>query len=269
LALTPDLVSTTDLAAERLRLAQELLGYRFKRPGLLAEALTHRSATQGRLKRRGTGSNERLEFLGDRVLGLLIAEWLIERFPDEQEGKLGLRFADLVSREALSDIGTTIGYAKAVTLGAASAATEAAGANVLADAMEAALAALYLDGGLDEARLFVRRAWEQRVSGQILPPEDAKTTLQMWLQGRGKPLPVYTVVSTEGPSHAPKFVISVSGAGRNGVGEAGTKRAAERAAAAALLAQLLSPDRSSTPNRSNPLERPAPNEHAKHTEHSK
>jgi ribonuclease-3 len=229
---------TADVAGERLRLAQDLLGHRFARPDLLAEALTHRSAAQGRLKRRGGASNERLEFLGDRVLGLLIAEWLIERYPDEQEGKLGVRFADLVSREALAEVGQTIGYAKAVTLGTASAATEAAGANVLADAMEAALGALYLDSGLEEARRFVRQAWEQRMAAQIRPPEDPKTTLQMWLQGRGKPLPVYEVVSAEGPSHAPTFVISVSGAGRTGVGEAGTKRAAERAAAAALLEQL-------------------------------
>ncbi len=234
---------TPDTAGDRLRLAQDLLGHRFERPELLAEALTHRSATHGRQKRRGTGSNERLEFLGDRVLGLIIAEWLIERFPDEQEGKLGLRFADLVSREALAEIGTTIGYARAVTLGSASAAAEAAGMNVLADAMEAALAAIYLDAGIGAARAFVRRVWERRVASQTLPPEDPKTLLQMWLQGRGKPLPVYQVVSSVGPSHAPKFVISVAGAGREGVGEAGTKRAAERAAAAALLAQLVPPER--------------------------
>ena len=232
---------TADPGAARIRLAQDLLGHEFARPELLAEALTHRSAAQGR-SRRGTGSNERLEFLGDRVLGLLIAEWLIERFPDEQEGKLGLRFADLVSREALAAIGNSIGYGKAVSLGTPSAATEAAGANVLADAIEAALAALYLDSGLDQARHFVRRVWEKRITGQVLPPEDAKTTLQMWLQGRGKPLPVYDVVAATGPSHAPHFVISVTGAGKTGVGEGGTKRSAERAAAAALLAQLVPGD---------------------------
>ena len=230
---------TPAVSGENLRLAQALLGHEFNRPDLLAEALTHRSAAQGRSRRSPGGSNERLEFLGDRVLGLLIAEWLIERFPEEQEGKLGLRFADLVSREALAEVGTRIGYARAVSLGAASAATEAAGANVLADAMEAALGALFLDAGLEQARLFVRRAWEERIAGQVLPPEDPKTSLQMWLQGRGKPLPLYEVVSTEGPSHAPVFVIRVSGAGKSGSGEAGTKRAAERAAAAALLAQLL------------------------------
>ena len=230
---------TPAVSGENLRLAQALLGHEFNRPDLLSEALTHRSAAHGRSRRTSGGSNERLEFLGDRVLGLLIAEWLIERFPEEQEGKLGLRFADLVSREALAEIGTRIGYARAVSLGAASAATEAAGANVLADAMEAALGALFLDAGLEQARLFVRRAWEARIGAQVLPPEDPKTSLQMWLQGRGKPLPVYEVVSAEGPSHAPVFVIRVSGAGKSGSGEAGTKRAAERAAAAALLAQLV------------------------------
>jgi ribonuclease-3 len=234
---------TLESAGGNLHLAQDLLGYTFRRPDLLSEALTHRSAAQGRKRIRGMGSNERLEFLGDRVLGLLIAEWLIERFPNEQEGKLGLRFADLVSREALAEVGTRIGYAKLVSLGTASAATQAAGANVLADAMEAALGALFLDAGLDEARRFVRGAWEPRIGQQILPPEDPKTTLQMWLQGRGKPLPVYQVVSMEGPSHAPKFVMSVSGGGRTGTGQAGTKRAAEREAAADLLAQLTKKER--------------------------
>ncbi len=229
---------TPEGSGDRERLAQDLLGHEFGRKELITEALTHRSAAQGRARLRATGSNERLEFLGDRVLGLLIAEWLIERFPDEPEGKLGLRFADLVSREALAEIGTGIGYGRTVTTGTASAATASAGTNVLADAMEAALGALFLDAGLEQARLFVRRAWASRIEAQILPPEDPKTMLQMWLQGRGKPLPIYQVVSSEGPSHAPSFVISVTGAGRTGTGKAGTKRAAERAAAAALLAQL-------------------------------
>src|ERR1700738_3878856 len=125
-----------------------ILGHVFQRPAVLAEALTHRSATQG--KGRARASNERLEFIGDRVLGLAMAEWLAERFPREQEGELGRRLASLGSPP------------------------------VLADAREAALGALYMDGGLDVARDFVRRAWNEAMVLQAEPPKDAKTALQEW-----------------------------------------------------------------------------------------
>jgi ribonuclease-3 len=219
--------------AERLPAAERLLHYRFARPELLREALTHRSASGGRLARRGNRSNERLEFLGDRVLGLIMAEWLAERFPNEQEGDLGLRFASLVSREALSDIAGALGMTPLLSVNGTPPTP-----NSLADALEATLAAIYLDGGLDQARDFVRRLWNDRLTRQLQPPADPKTTLQMWLQGRGKPLPEYTVIANEGPPHAPKFIVTVTGADQQGQGEAGTKRAAERAAAAALLERL-------------------------------
>lgn len=227
---------TDEAGTDRLRLAEALIGHEFRKRALLQQALTHRSAASGRARRRGEGSNERLEFLGDRVLGLVVAEWLIERFPDEQEGALGLRFADLVSRDALIAVAEDIGLGQAILLGDASA--ELSASNILADALEAALGALYLDAGLDAAQRFIRRAWEARLSARAHPPEDPKTSLQVWLQGRGKKLPVYEVVSAEGPSHAPRFVVSVSGGGKQGVGEGTTKRAAEREAARALLEQL-------------------------------
>jgi ribonuclease-3 len=223
--------------AKRLALAQDLLAYRFNRPALLREALTHRSAAHGR--RRHTGSNERLEFIGDRVLGLVIAEWLVQRFPKEQEGDLGPRHAYLVSREALADIGVEIGFSRVLSLGSSEASAGVASlANVLADALEAAIGAIFLDSGLDAARAFVRRAWAGAIDRQVLPPKDAKTALQEWFLARGKALPRYDVLSSEGPSHAPQFVITVTGGNQTGRGEAGTKRAAEREAAADLMRKL-------------------------------
>ena len=143
---------------------ETILGHSFSRPALLREAMTHRSAT--RHGARGTGSNERLEFIGDRVLGLLMAEWLIERFPREQEGDLGRRLARLVSQPLLAEVSEAIGLGEVdrVSPGEARAGVRRR-ATVLADALEAALGALYLDGGLDRARDFVRRAWDRRDDG--------------------------------------------------------------------------------------------------------
>ncbi|MBV8912343.1 MAG: ribonuclease III [Acetobacteraceae bacterium] len=226
--------------AERLRAAERLLGHNFANPGLLTEALTHRSATQAvRRGRKRTKSNERLEFMGDRVLGLLIAEWLIERFPDEQEGALGPRHAHLVSRRVLAEIAERAGLSEALAIGPSEARAGVGQlANVLADAMEAAIGAMYLDGGLDAARRFVRAAWAAELDSMGEPPKDPKTELQEWLMARGLPLPVYQVASRTGPPHRPEFVMQVLGAGKAATGTAGSKRLAEREAAANLLAQL-------------------------------
>lgn len=226
----------------QLEVAEAILGHRFAQPAMLAEALTHRSAVPGRGtrgERRGGGSNERLEFVGDRVLGLLVAEWLLERFPDEQEGELARRHAHLVSRDVLAAIADRARLSEALAL-APNEVRAGVGqlANTLADAMEAALGALYLDAGLDPVRRFVRGAWTEAMERQVLPPKDPKTALQEWLMARGKPLPEYVVVERTGPSHAPVFTVEVSGDGRAGRGTAGAKRDAERAAAAELLARL-------------------------------
>ncbi len=247
---------------------ETLMQWRFRRPELLSEALTHRSAANAqssyarRPGERRTGprarrprlddhevapekplrSNERLEFIGDRVLGLLMAEWLIERYPDEPEGQIGLRHARLVSRPVLAEIAAAIGLSEAL---AVSDHETRAGvrqvATVLADAVEAVLGAAFLDGGLEPARTFIRTAWAGMIEAQTLPPKDAKTALQEWLLGRGRNLPLYVVESAEGPSHAPVFVIRAVAGALSGVGTASTKRAAESAAAADLLAQLSRP----------------------------
>lgn len=217
-----------------------ILGYRFTRADLPREALTHRSALQGRHSGRGSnnrgpngrGSNERLEFMGDRVLGLLMAEWLIERFPGEQEGDLGRRLASLVSQPVLANVADTIGLGEALSVapGEARAGVKRR-ATVLADALEAALGAIYLDGGLEPAREFVRRAWGGAMEAQADPPKDAKTALQEWAQKRGFDLPVYTVSDRSGPSHAPVFVVTVAAGDFRAEGTAGNKRAAEQLAA--------------------------------------
>jgi len=227
--------------------AEDILGHEFARPDLLREALTHRSAVVGRKLARGrtartggAGSNERLEFVGDRVLGLLVAEWLAERFPHEQEGQLGPRLAHLVSQPVLAAIAGQLGLPAALSVAPGeSRAGVRRLATVLADAMEALIGALYLDGGLAPARRFVRRAWEGAMTGLAEPPKDPKTGLQEWLLGRGMKLPSYTVLSRQGPPHNPVFVIGVSADGQDGTGTAGTKRLAERLAAADLLAKLL------------------------------
>ncbi|WP_428375454.1 ribonuclease III [Lichenicoccus sp.] len=230
---------------------EALMHWRFRRPELLSEALTHRSAanvhdsTRGRPAARsrraasGTRSNERLEFIGDRVLGLLMAEWLIERYPDEPEGEIGLRHARLVSRAVLAGIAAGMGLSDALAVSEhETRAGVRQAATVLADAIEAVLGAAYLDGGLEPARTFIRSAWAEAIEAQTLPPKDPKTALQEWLLGCRRQLPVYVVESALGPSHAPVFVIRVTAAGLSGVGTASTKRAAESAAAADLLGQL-------------------------------
>ena len=221
------------------------LGHRFADPSLLRLALTHRSVSGGaasglgRGRRRGVGSNERLEFIGDRVLGLAVAEWLLERFPDEQEGGLGSRHAHLVSREALARVAVTLGLEAELALAPdALAAGVGALANVLADAAEAVLGALYLDGGIAPARAVVRRYWADELARDREPPKDAKTALQEWLLARGRPLPDYVETGREGPSHAPVFRIEARSREQVGAGEAASKRMAEQIAAAALLGRL-------------------------------
>lgn len=220
---------------ETLAQAGLLLGHEFARPELLGEALTHRSAAGA----RGVGSNERLEFIGDRVLGLIVAEWLIERFPAEQEGKLGPRLAALVSKPALAAIAETHGVADMIAVAPGEARRGvSAQANVLADALEAMIGALYLDAGLAAARSFVRRVMEDTVEAQAAPPKDPKTALQEWALKRALALPAYSVVEQSGPSHAPSFVVRVVVGSESAEARAGAKRAAEQEAARMLLGVL-------------------------------
>lgn len=210
---------------------RERLGHDFANPALLDTALTHRSAATG------VESNERLEFLGDRVLGLCMAEWLSERFPREREGDLGKRLALLVARESLAPIAEAMGLAAAVRVPPAESRSGLRErANVLADALEALLGALYLDGGLPAARAVIRREWAGLMEATAAPPMSAKTRLQELTLGRGAGLPEYEAVSTTGPAHAPLFVVRVRAMGREAEGMGESKRVAETTAAENWLA---------------------------------
>lgn len=216
---------------------QQRLGYAFKDPSLLSHALTHRSAADPR--RDMLDSNERLEFLGDRVLALVMAEWLSERFPSEREGSLGKRLSVLVAAETLARVGDAIGLPAVLRIPPAEGRTGLRGrATVIADATEALIGALYLDGGLAVAQAFVRREWAAHIAADPTPPMSAKSRLQEHTLGRAEGLPEYRLISTTGPSHMPVFVVSVLAAGREAEGRGESKRAAEQAAAEAWLAAL-------------------------------
>ena len=207
------------------------LGHRFKDPALLAQALTHRSF--------GSPHNERLEFLGDGVIGCVIAEELYGRFPDTPEGKLHLLKVSLVRETALSEVARGIELSGFLKLGAGEASDRP---SILADAMEAVYGAVFLDGGYEAVRRVVRKTFEQRLAG-LDPgksPKDAKTRLQELLQSRGEKLPEYRVIATTG--EAPQQVFEVecaaAGLGLRATGSGASRRSAEQQAAAGLLEQL-------------------------------
>ncbi len=229
-----------DEAAPGLSTLEETLGHRFAKSDLLIEALTHPSAFRRRgISRRGY---ERLEFLGDRVLGLIIAELLWRRFPEEAEGELTRRHTYLVRREALAEVAAAVGLgARLIVSKGEDSAGVRENKSVLADVCEAVIAALYLDGGLDVARNFVEQGWELRLSKLGAPPRDPKTHLQEWVQARGLKLPEYETVATEGPAHKRRFTVTVKVEGLEQATASATgssKRGAEIAAAAAALAAL-------------------------------
>jgi ribonuclease-3 len=211
---------------------QRRLGHEFADAGLLRRALTHPSAD---------GVNyQRFEFLGDRVLGLVIAGWLLEAYPDADEGELAVRFNALVRKEACAEVAVRAGLGGHVVMGGGE---EKAGgrqkAAILADACEAVIAALYLDGGLSAAERFIKAEWTPLLDKSVSVPQDAKTALQEWAQGAGKPVPKYLLDGRTGPDHAPEFTVSVQVEGQPGMQAKGaSKRQAEQAAARAMLENL-------------------------------
>jgi len=213
------------------------LGHEFKDKGLLQRALTHASASTAL-------SNERLEFLGDRVLGLVVADKLHRLFPKDPEGLLALKLNALVRRDACAAAAVASGLPEHVVLAASEEASGGRRKNaILAGLCEAVIAALYLDGGYEAARAFIEKYWEEAFAHLSQDMRDAKTALQEWAQSRGsRDAPVYRLIGREGPDHAPRFVVEVAivGAG-SATGDGNSKREAEQAAAAALLADVDRP----------------------------
>ncbi len=210
------------------------LRYRFRDANRLQQALTHRSWNAA-----ASGSDyERLEFLGDRVLALIITELLLGRFPQASEGKLGAKLSVLVSGRVLADIGRSLSLSQFIL--AAEGGREPSPAqrdSVIADCCEAVIGGLYLDGGLDAARTFVRRFWGPLIDTDMSRP--AKTELQEWAQGQGLPLPRYRTVTKTGPAHEPEFTVELVVSGCPTVEATGpTIRSAEQRAAERMLGVL-------------------------------
>ena len=214
---------------------ERTIGYRFKDADLLERALTHISALKGAQTR--AGSYQRLEFLGDHVLGLAISEMLFRAFPKANEGELSRRLADLVRGETCAEVARAIDIGAALRLGTSE--TNAGGRSrvaILADVCEALIGAVFLDGGYDAASEFIERFWGERMRKPARPLRDPKTVLQEWAQARGLPTPSYREVERTGPHHDPEFRVTVALPNREpaeGMGR--SKRSAEQAAAATML----------------------------------
>lgn len=206
-------------------------GHAFKDLRLAETALTHSSAV------KALANNERLEFLGDRVLGLVVADMLFRQFPDAREGDIAPRFNALVDARTCSEIGIEMQLVELVRADAAlKARTRGLGGNYLADAVEALIAALYIDGGIDAARHFIQRYWEPRLSMVLNKPVNPKSELQEWIAKDSDARPEYAIEKREGPDHQPVFTVSVAVRGfAPSLGTGSSRRAAEEAAATAFL----------------------------------
>ncbi|UWQ22896.1 ribonuclease III [Jannaschia sp. W003] len=221
--------------SRELEAFQDRLGHRFAQPELLVRAVTHASFSSDQRP-----SNERMEFLGDRVLGLVMAEALMEGDREAPEGQLAPRFNALVRKETCAAIAREIDLGAVLRLGKSERMTGGRRKEaLLGDGVEALIAGVYMDAGFQKAREVVLALWGGRIDAVEDDARDPKTTLQEWAQGRGMAPPRYEVVDRSGPDHAPTFVIRASlGDGREATGEAAAKRAAEQAAAKALLGMV-------------------------------
>jgi len=216
---------------------EERIGFRFRDPALLEQALTHISALGG--ARNRAASYQRLEFLGDHVLGLVISDMLFRAFARADEGEMSRRLADLVRKEACAEVARSIDLGSAIRLGASEANAGGRGrAAILADACEALIGAVFVDGGYPAAAALIERLWSARMHAPARPLRDSKTVLQEWAQARGLPTPAYREIERIGPDHNPEFRVTVELPDlRPAEGLGRSKRAAEQAAAAAMLMQ--------------------------------
>jgi ribonuclease III len=222
------------LSADLLAFAARI-GHEFAQPALLVRAVTHAS-----LSSPTRPDNERLEFLGDRILGLVMAEALLKADPNASEGQLAPRFNALVRKETNADVAREIGLGEVLKLGRSEMMSGGRRRDaLLGDAMEAVIAAVYMDAGFDTARALVLRLWGARIGAVAQDARDAKSALQEWAQGRGMAPPAYNELGRFGPDHQPIFTVEVRlDNGEAERAEAGSKRIAEQMAAKALLARM-------------------------------
>ncbi len=209
---------------------QNILKHNFKQVSLLQKAITHSS-----INSHVDGNYERLEFLGDRVLGVAVASLLYRIFPEEPEGNLSQRFVKLVCKETVADMAKTLhlnSFMKVLSDDLRS------NENVLCDVMEAVIGAVYIDGGIDAAIDFVNNHWRELIDRNTNPPKDAKTALQEWAHHHGFSTPEYTMVRREGSEHEPLFIMKVVLGNKSALGEGRNKKQAEFAAAKTLLEQV-------------------------------
>jgi ribonuclease III len=214
---------------------QARIGHQFRQPALLARAVTHSSISSPTRP-----DNQRLEFLGDRVLGLVMSEALLHADKAASEGQLAPRFNALVRKETCAEVAREIGLGDVLKLGRSEMLSGGRRKDaLLGDALEAVIAAVYLDAGFDTARALVLRLWAGRIGAVAQDARDPKSSLQEWAQARGMTPPHYQELSRSGPDHQPVFTVQVRlDTGESETAEAGSKRLAEQTAARALLARM-------------------------------
>ena len=223
-------------SAQNLAQLESKLGYRFQDKNFLVRALTHKSA-MSHDETDLTASYQRLEFMGDRVLALVIAEMLYKAFPDAEEGELARRLTGLVRNETCADVAIDCDMPAYILLSdnenrAGGREKEA----IIGDVCEAVMAAIYFDGGMEAARAFIERNWRERMESWSKPLRDPKTALQEWAHGKKRPAPTYSESSRSGPDHALTFVMEVKVEGLQAArGEGSSKREAEQKAASMML----------------------------------
>ena len=221
--------------SETIRSFEQRLGYEFSNLSLLVEALTHSSIASDFRK-----DNQRLEFLGDRVLGLVMAEALLEIDQTAPEGTLAPRFNALVRKETCAEVARQIELGGVLKIGRSEMVSGGRRKDaLLGDGMEAVIAAIYKDGGFEIAKTIIIKLWGDRIKNVKVDARDAKTMLQEWAQARGQNPPNYEVISRSGPDHAPDFLVKVIlASGETSEAMAGSKRQAEQMAAKALLQKI-------------------------------
>ena len=225
-------MSASHKTSNAIGLLEKALGHSFRNKDLLVQALTHPSLA-------GEPNYQRLEFLGDRIIGMVAADMVFRAFPKEREGKLSRRFAALVRRETLAQVARDIDLAEYIRMTETTArAGGRVNSSILSDVVEALIGALFLDAGLNGASRFIEASWAKFLEHGTAP-KDPKSALQEWAQGRGRPLPEYQVLKSEGPDHTPRFTVSVSVEGAGSMTSTGSsKQEAGVKAAEALFKQI-------------------------------